>query len=114
MTELHALRSLLQAALGRLDALEREGMQTASQRRAAALRAAVAAVDPAGTCTSWQAACRIERALAGFDRRGDVRAGKREPRDDLEHALLGLHREEVAVGARQLHRLLTSMSEDDG
>lgn len=112
MSDLHALRSLLTAALGRLAALEREAGQTASQRRGAALRAAVAAVDPAGTCTSWQAACRIERALSGFDRRGDVRAGRREPRDDLEHTLLGLVLEEVPGSARQIYRLLTSMSDE--
>jgi hypothetical protein len=108
------LRALLTAALDRLDAIEAEAYRTASERRAAALRAAVAVVDPAGAMSTWQTACAIERALLAFDRRGDMRAGRRAARTDLEAALLGLHREEIATSARSILRALTTLSDDGG
>ena len=114
MTALPALRALLTAAFDRLDALEAEANRTATERRCAALRAACDVVDPAGTMSTWQTACAIERELAAFDRRGDLRQGRRVPRNDLEAALLGLHREEVATSARSILRALTTLSDDGG
>jgi hypothetical protein len=109
--DLASVRDLLTAALARLAAIEAQAGQTASERRCAALRAAVAVVDPAGTLSTWQTACRIERELAAFDRRGDVRTGRRPPHNDLEAALLQLHREEVATSARSILRALTTLAD---
>jgi hypothetical protein len=113
-TALPELRALLTAAFDRLGALEAEANRTATERRCAALRAACDVVDPGRRLSQWQRACAIERELLGFDRRGDVRAGRRPPRNDLEVALLALHREEAPGSARQLYRLLTALSDPAG
>jgi hypothetical protein len=113
-TALPELRGLLEAAFDRLSALEAEANRTATERRCAALRAACDVVDPDRRLSQWQTACAIERELLGFDRRGDVRSGRRAPRNDLEVALLGLHREEVATSARSILRALTNMADDGG
>jgi hypothetical protein len=111
-TALPELRAILTAALDRLDAIEAEAVRTASERRGEALRAACDVVDPDRRLSQWQRACAIERELLGFDRRGDVRSGRRAPRNDLEAALLALHREEIATSARSILRALTTLADE--